>query len=237
MRVAIVEDDGEQARRIAEYVDRFARESGEACTSIVFSNGMDFISDYEAKYDLILLDIEMPMMDGMTMAEKLREMDGYVAIIFVTNMAQYAVRGYSVNALDFIVKPVEYSLFAAKMRKASAYIRAHGERFIIVTLPDGMRKLSSRDISYVEVMGHSLIYHTSEGNVETRGQLSVAEKDLTAPNFARCNKCYLVNLDHVTAVKQDSVVVGKDELTVSRRRRKEFYKLLADRLGGGAGGG
>ena len=95
MRVAIVEDDGEQARRIAEYVDRFARESGEACTSIVFSNGMDFISDYEAKYDLILLDIEMPMMDGMTMAEKLREMDGYVAIIFVTNMAQYAVRGLS----------------------------------------------------------------------------------------------------------------------------------------------
>ena len=104
MRIVIVEDDEDQVRRLKDFIRRFEGESGEKCFVETFGNGMDFISDYSAKYDLVLLDIEMPHMDGMSAAEKLRETDEYTAIIFVTNMAQYAVRGYSVDALDLSLK-------------------------------------------------------------------------------------------------------------------------------------
>lgn len=104
MRIVIVEDDEDQVRRLKDFIRRFEDESGEKCFVETFGNGMDFISDYSAKYDLVLLDIEMPHMDGMSAAEKLRETDEYTAIIFVTNMAQYAVRGYSVDALDLSLK-------------------------------------------------------------------------------------------------------------------------------------
>lgn len=233
MRIVIVEDDEDQVRRLKDFIRRFEGESGEKCFVETFGNGMDFISDYSAKYDLVLLDIEMPHMDGMSAAEKLRETDEYTAIIFVTNMAQYAVRGYSVDALDFIVKPVEYAVFSAKLRKALAYVKSHEDRHIFVTTQDGMRKLYARDIRFVEVMGHYLAFHLAKEKVTVRGQLEKIEKALPPESFIRCNKCYLINLDHVTGMTRETVRMDDDELTVSRRRRKEFFARLADHIGGG----
>lgn len=232
MYIAIVDDDEEFSMLVKKYILRFEKESGEKCTAVFFSNGMDFISDYVPKYDLVLLDIKMPYMDGMTTAEKLREIDSKVALIFITTMSQYAIRGYSVSALDFAVKPIGYADFATKMRKAWKYVKDHGEHSLVVKTPDGMKKINSSKILYVEVMGHSAIFHCKDRDVETRVTLDKIEKDLSLPNFARCNKCYLVNLDYVDAIKNETVVVGKDELVVSQRRRKEFLLKLTDYLGG-----
>jgi DNA-binding LytR/AlgR family response regulator len=77
-----------------------------------------------------------------------------------------------------------------------------------------------------------LIYHSSEGNFATYGQLKQVETDLSSSGFARCNKCYLVNMKHVVEIKQDSVLVGRDLLPISRRRKKDFLKQLTDYMGG-----
>lgn len=234
MNIAIVDDDLNYLNEVKDYIARFETESGEQCSVYTFENGMDFITDYEPKYDLIILDIKMPFMNGMTVAEKLRKIDEEVALIFLTSMARYAIRGYSVSALDFMVKPVVYADFAAKLKKALNYVRMHDDKFIVVqTSSNTAKKVSAKSIRYVEVMGHSLVYHCKDEDLTCRGQLIEAEKALNLPNFMKCNKCYLVNLDYVTGFKNDEMIIGNESISVSRRRKKEIMQRVSEYWGGG----
>lgn len=122
--VAIVEDEAESSELLRAFLERFEKEAKVSLSVSSFADGMDFISDYTPKYDLVLLDIDMPHLNGLAAAKKLRKMDDDVLIVFVTNLAQYAIRGYEVEALDFLVKPVDYTAFAAMMHKAQRYLHA-----------------------------------------------------------------------------------------------------------------
>ena len=104
IRVAIVEDDAEVQGVLQEYVRRYTRQYGTEFEVTVFADGVDILEDYRAVYDIIFLDVEMKHLDGMTTAERIRQMDADVILIFITNMAQYAIRGYSVGALDYVLK-------------------------------------------------------------------------------------------------------------------------------------
>lgn len=103
MRVAIVEDEAESAAVLQAHFARYGKERGCTFAADVYADAESFITGYRPDYDLVLFDIEMPGMNGMKGAQKLREVDPYVPIVFVTNMARYAVKGYSVGAIDFIV--------------------------------------------------------------------------------------------------------------------------------------
>ena len=111
IRVAIVEDDAEVQGVLQEYVRRYTRQYGTEFEVTLFADGVDILDDYRAVYDIIFLDVEMKHLDGMTTAERIRQMDAEVILIFITNMAQYAIRGYSVGALDYVLKPVPYFAF------------------------------------------------------------------------------------------------------------------------------
>lgn len=108
IHIAIVEDEKSYIKQLTEYIDRFSREFSQEIKLSVFTDGDEILEKYTADYDIILLDIQMRFIDGMTAAEKIREMDKSVVIMFITNMTSYAVKGYEVDALDYMVKPVEY---------------------------------------------------------------------------------------------------------------------------------
>lgn len=107
--IAIVEDNDMEAQVLKEYLQRYASEMDSTIEIVRFNSGFKFLDGYKAKYDAVFMDIEMPDMDGMTAARKLRTYDKNIAIIFVTNMAKYAINGYEVDALDYFLKPVHYS--------------------------------------------------------------------------------------------------------------------------------
>ena len=114
-----------------EYVRRYTRQYGTEFEVTVFADGVDILEDYRAVYDIIFLDVEMKHLDGMTTAERIRQMDADVILIFITNMAQYAIRGYSVGALDYVLKPVPYFAFSQQLLKAVARLEKAGK-----ALPD-----------------------------------------------------------------------------------------------------
>ena len=118
-RIAIVEDENKDSDLLENYIARyFSEEASENRYQVtVFNNAGVFVEHYRADFDLILLDIQMPGMNGMDAAAALRKKDSSVLLVFVTNMAQYAVKGYDVNAAGFILKPVSYYDFLLRIRK------------------------------------------------------------------------------------------------------------------------
>ena len=186
----------------------------------------------EQSFDIIFLDIEMPTLGGMPTAERIRLLDPDVVLIFVTNMAQYAIRGYEVDALDFVLKPVSYYQFSTKLDRALQRICRRRGGQITLQVGGGVQLLATDDILYLETRDRLLHYHTTTGTWSVRGSLLKAEKDLTAYHFARCNQCYLVNLRHVRGVQDDFVQVGEERLEISRRQRAAFLAAVAAYVGG-----
>lgn len=169
----------------------------------------------------------------MDAAALLRRVDQSVSLIFVTNMAQFAVKGYEVDAFDFVVKPVSYANFVLKIHRLLSKLAARREEEVLVTQSDHMIRLSASQIKYIEISGHRMVYHTTGGEVSAYGNLKEVEAALDPAMFARCNSCYLVNLNYVQAIQGYTVLVGGESLQISRPRRRAFAQALNDYLGGG----
>lgn len=232
IRVAIVEDDAEVQGVLQEYVRRYTRQYGTEFEVTVFADGVDILEDYRAVYDIIFLDVEMKHLDGMTTAERIRQMDADVILIFITNMAQYAIRGYSVGALDYVLKPVPYFAFSQQLLKAVARLEKRAKHYLTVPVEGGLRRLDTASIYYLESEGHRVHFYTDEGDFSAPGALKAFEEKLADCPFARCNSGYLVNLVQVRELRQSTVQVGPCELQVSRPKRKSFLAALTDYIGG-----
>ncbi|MFC4323700.1 LytR/AlgR family response regulator transcription factor [Litchfieldia salsa] len=234
IRIAIVEDDEKEASILEKFINQYGETSKVSFHIELIKDAIHLLDHYNPVYDIIFMDIEMPHLNGMEAAVRLRELDNVVTLIFVTNMAKYAVKGYEVDALDFIVKPVRYSTFSMKFKKALAKISSNKDINIVVSRKGGIVCLTSRQMIYIEVVGHRLIYHLSDHTVEGFGSLSDLEKQLQTCNFLRCNSCYLINPQYISHVQGYTVTMTNgDELQISRPRKKQFMAQLADLLGEG----
>lgn len=230
LKIAIVEDNDSDARLLSECLDRYLTDRKEKYSLERFATAISFIERYQGAFDVVFMDIELPDLDGMTAAKKMRRVDAEAVLIFVTNMAQFAVNGYEVNAFDFIVKPVKYPVFATKIQRILDHVSRRRDNDVRLTVrtENGVYRLNASDIRYVEVMNHDLIYHLGKGQkTVARGQIKEIEKQLLPVGFFRCNRCYLINLKYVTAVKESTVTVDGDELQISRGKKKEFLAAAA----------
>lgn len=169
----------------------------------------------------------------MSATIELRRLDKNVKIIFVTSLAQYAIKGYEVNAFDFIVKPVNYYTFALKLDRLMENYCEKDESSIIIKTNDSFVKTPVSEIKYIEVSDHKLIVHTINNDYETYNTLSNYLELLKNKPFALCNRCYLVNLKYVNKVNKDTVYIGENCIQMSRRKYKDFMNSLNKYLGNG----
>ena len=228
LKIAIVENEAEQVELLRGYVARYSDESGQKCRVFVYPNGLEFISGYKPGFDVVFMDIKMPLIDGMEAAERLRRIDKDVILIFVTNMAQLAIRGYKVNAMDFMVKPVSYFDFSLEMNKVLREHERRVDEFVWVKTAGVLRRVNYGDIYYIEIIMHDIYMHMESETINFRGSLKNLEEKLDPHMFSRCNNCYVVNLQYVTGVKDDVVILENGaELRVSRTRKRQFMNDLA----------
>lgn len=228
MKIAILEDEKNISDQICKHLSRYFYEIGMEVNLTVFNDAFDLLENYSADFDVLFMDIQLPAMSGMDAARKIREIDTKVIIVFVTNLAQYAVEGYGVNAFDFILKPVDYNSFALKLDRICKEIahRIPG-KYINVKTKDGYMRIELSQITYVEVKVHDLIINTLSGRVVTRGAMKTFAKDLCEHYFSQCNSCYLVNLAHVRQVNKFVVLSSGEKLMISQGKRKQFMTELA----------
>ena len=230
IRIAMVEDEAAVREQLQGYIQRYTRQYGTEFAVTEFSDGVEILDAYRPVYDIVLLDVEMKHLDGMETARRIRDRD--VVLLFITNMAQYAIKGYAVGALDYVLKPVPYFAFSQQLQKAEEKLRRRARHYLAVPVEGGLRRLDTAQIYYMESEGHRVHFYTEEGEFAAPGALKTFEEKLADLPFARCNSGYLVNLAQVKSVQQGLAQVGPYELQVSRPKRKSFLAALADYIGG-----
>ncbi|HBK01553.1 MAG TPA: hypothetical protein DDY77_00780 [Clostridiales bacterium] len=243
IQVAIVEDEVLQSEKLEKLLCKYALEKGVGFGVKSFADGEKLFENGIKNFDLLFLDIELSPKDslisgadkkenGMKIAEKIRAEGLDTPIVFVTNLAQYAVDGYSVGALDFILKPVAYESLKIKMDRIIDKLFSLKDKTITLKTGTSIRSIVVADIKFIEVSGHRTTVHVKEENFDTYVPLSVIEREINDKKFVRCNVCYLVNLAFVTKVDGNVISVGDDEIIISRSKKREFVTALNKFLGG-----
>jgi len=232
-KVLIVEDSEEAAGTLQDHLTHYSQAKDVPLSVRHVSTAFD-LGSQAADYDIIFMDIQLPGIDGMEAAQLIRTYDQTTIIIFVTNLAQYAVRGYEVDALDFIVKPVSYSDFALRMDKAVRVLGRNDRRRATIQTQDGLRFVPVTSIAYIDVDDHQVVYHLTDGErIAARQSLSKVEKELEGCSLVRISNSCLVNANEVHAITRESVRVSTGTvLYFSRSRRKEAVKAITDFMGG-----
>ena len=225
LRVAIVEDDDSYAETLQEYLNKYEQENEVRFQVVRYEDGADLVEKYHGDFDILIMDIELKFMDGMTAAQHIRKMDSNVIIIFVTNMPQFALKGYQVDALDYVLKPISYYAFSQRLERALERMeRRSTKKYITLHLKGRVQKVNILNIMYIEALQHDLIYHMDKDGVTytVRGIIKDLEANLKDYYFFRCHKGYLVNLAYVESVGEATVQIGEEQIPVAKLRKKEL---------------
>ncbi len=236
-KAIIVEDDAAAADALRSHLARYGEATGIEFSVEVLTSALELLegSVRTRTCDIYFLDIGLPGINGMEAAQIIRQTDDVTPIVFVTDLAQYAVRGYSVDALDFMVKPVSYQDFALRMGRALRVMARNDNARVTLPTACGLRVVSQRDVIFVEIIKHDLYWHVA-GEPEPlrmRGSLKAVEAELPQGRFCRIAAGYIVNMAHITQVSGTAVTMSDGtELAISRSRKAEALAAFSRFAGG-----
>lgn len=229
MRIAVVDDELEMRETLSQYIDRYAKESGTSLEVDAYSSGDALLADYRLIYDIIFFDVDMPGTNGINTARQIRDRDDNVTILFVTNIAQYAINAFEVEAVDYIIKPLEYFDFAMKFRRAIKRAVRRSERELFLDTVNGRIRVSVSNITFVEGFDHYLVYHVygkggKAAELEIRGNMRDHEAILKPYGFCRVHRSYLVNIAYVDVIHANDLSVAGTVIPIGRSYKKDLMQ-------------
>ena len=232
IRVAVVDDEPNCRNELIYVLNEFFNDRIETFECSEYSSGEEFLKEYKDSFDVIFLDIEMNEINGMDVAREIRKNNEVAVIIFVTRLLSYAIEGYSVSAFDYVLKPFDKNEFNTKMNRVLKKVEESKlEKSILVKTNYKDRVIKIKDIKFVEVMGHNILFHTKDETISSWGTLNDVIAQINSESFGSCNRCYYVNFNYVTGMEGSNLYLGNDVIQISRYKKAEFLNELAKYLG------
>ena len=230
--VAIVDDEIAHVDTLENCLSAFGEANGVTFVIKKFFSAIDLIEGYEPIYDVIFMDVRMPYYDGLRASKKLREIDSAVKLVFITSLAQYAVKGYEVDAFDYIVKPIDEASMRPKLKRLMLSLEKRNVKSKVFTFGREKIRVDLSDIVYFQADKHSItVFLTGERSFITRKSLASIEEELAdiGEKFARCNNYTLVNPKFIRKTDGNNLYVDyvKEPFAVSRNRRNDVIESLA----------
>lgn len=228
IKIAIIENSKQDMQHLLNALHRYSEEKELSFSIEQYVSGEEFFEKKTKEYDIFFLDIMLDGMSGMDIAKRVRESDSNAIIVFITTVSGFAVEGFSVNALDYVIKPVKYDTFSFALDRTIKNLERKSRVKIGIDSKKGVQILSSDEITYIEVFGHSIIYHYGNDNqtVSEWASLAKPEKLLSNHGFFRCNKCYLVNLKYIEKIHNSKITVCGKLINVSPKKIAELKEKL-----------
>lgn len=225
MRVAICDDDEQELARLTGLVAEYQLSRGESPNCRPFHNGTDFLCSVKGgEYDLILLDVLMPGVGGIQIAQELRELDQNVKLIFISSSPEFAVESYHVGAYHYLLKPTDAGLLFPLLDRVESELSAQEEQGFILKSRKGIVRISFARLEYVEVINKTVLFHLSDGGIR-EAATTLAEFEtvlLSRPEFLKTHRSYLINLGYVESIGANCVVTRNGHsIPVSRKWRRE----------------
>lgn len=232
LKIALCEDEQLQRKSIKNYIDMSLLNRNYEIFE--FKSGEELIANYPQKLDILFLDIQMDKINGMDTARKIRTFDNNVEIIFITGIWDYVQEGYEVRAYRYIIKPIDFNSFETQINLCIKEIENQKRPSIVSTYKREVNKIEIGSILYIETDNRNTLIHTSQKSYRSNMGISKLEKHLEGSIFFRCHNSFLINLEYINKIGQDSVFLGEYEIQVSRHKMKElkiqFTSFLGDKL-------
>lgn len=198
----------------------------------VFDNSAELLKvlwEENRQYDLLLLDIVMEGMDGMTLARRIRESDKDATIIFITSNHEYALQGYDVNALHYLMKPVDGNMLERLIE--SDYKRRFSIQVIILESAAGKQRIAIKSIVCLETVGRRVEVTLTSGKVYYSGKLTSLLNELPKDKFVRCHQAFAINMANILELtRQDAIAANGKRIPVSRTFAKNVQKAFVRQL-------
>lgn len=234
MKIAICEDEKIFSDKLLDLLNGYFQKHNQILEISVFTDGIPLIDEYKCgiKYDLIFLDIQLEISDGVNVAAQLREFDKEAAIIFVTGLENRAVEGYAVSAFDYIIKSsLDDRLFDVLDR----FMLINKAKFLTVTTLNGETEIIlCNDILYIESDGRGTAISTSNSTIKAPLSVNKVYQLLPQNKFIEIHKSVFVRVTKIKRIGSDNVVMCNEKLLpLSRRKRKQVLSAVMAAVKGG----
>ena len=235
MNIAICEDNIEELNIINEYIEQWPKNNNIKVKIDKYQSSESFLfewTDYN-KYDIVFFDIKMKKVSGIELSNLVREKNKVVDIVFVTGMIEYALHGYKVSAMQYLLKPIKQDDIYSCLNKVLERIDSTDEssKFMIIKTPKKSMKLNYDEIYYFEMFSPNIVIHTIKEEIALRKKISEIEKELKSSSFIRCHRSYIVNLKYVKSISKKTIILENEvNIPLSRNKYKEVNDYFINYL-------
>lgn len=228
IRIGVLDEDISASSLEISYLYRYMAEKNTRLSVREYKSAAELLAEPKDALDILLLDTELPGMGGMEIARALRKKGCKAELLFITSVSRHAVESYDVHASAYMLKPVSYADFDARLTRAIAGVREETGKVVSISTENGFVAVPVKDILYMEVVKNNVFCHTKDGVYRTRATLKSEEEKLGNFAFVKINSCYLVNMSHIREVSGNTAFVGDVPLRISRARKTAFIKAFGE---------